>query len=343
MENPFGTPPLSAGQEQSFPPKPSSDVSSTLIHSISSAVIFMVAWYFLISKDITQILILVLVLFIHEMGHFLAMKIFGYNDLKVFFVPLFGAFASGRKKEISQRQRAIILLAGPVPGILIGIVLYLSGLTVQYPVIMKLANMFVFLNAFNLIPVSPFDGGKLIETLFFSSREILTNIFTVASMVIISFLAIYFKIYMLLIIPFFMITGFRSRIKLKNVRSELMEAGLDYNKSFEEMTDSEFWLIRKKVIQSFDQFRRIDEHVFQTVPQERAIRNQMIALRESKMIFDLRIGGKMLLILIWLVFVIALPLYSGYLYGKQRREIQKREIINLMNRNSETIKVYYEN
>lgn len=342
MDNPFGTPPNSSFQEQSFPPKPSSDVSSSLIYSIMSAVIFIVAWYFLISKDVTQILILVLVLFIHEMGHFLAMKIFGYNDLKVFFVPLFGAFASGRKKEISQRQRAIILLAGPVPGILIGTGLFLSGMTVENPVVMKLANMFVFLNAFNLIPVSPFDGGKLVETLFFSSRELLTTIFTVASMIIISFLAVYFKIYMLLIIPFFMITGFRSRVKLKNVRTELLAEGLDYNKTFEEMTDSEFWLIRKKVIQSFDQFRRIDGNVYQTVQQERAVRNQMLALQESKMIFDLRIGAKMLFVLIWFVFVLGLPLYSGYLYRNQRREIQRNEMQKLFHSEPKVIRYYYQ-
>ena len=62
---------------------------------------------------------------IHELGHFFAMKYFHYKDLGIFFIPLLGAYVSGSKREVSQKQSAIILLAGPLPGIIIGIALYL--------------------------------------------------------------------------------------------------------------------------------------------------------------------------------------------------------------------------
>lgn len=33
------------------------------------------------------------VIFFHELGHWLGMKIFGYRDLKIFFIPFFGGAA----------------------------------------------------------------------------------------------------------------------------------------------------------------------------------------------------------------------------------------------------------
>lgn len=62
---------------------------------------------------------LVLVLAVHEAGHFIAMKVFGYTDLKVFFIPLVGAAASGRKIDATPTQRALVSLMGPLPGIVL--------------------------------------------------------------------------------------------------------------------------------------------------------------------------------------------------------------------------------
>jgi Zn-dependent protease len=38
------------------------------------------------------------VLLIHELGHFLAMKAFGYKNLNIIFTPPFGAVATGTKE-----------------------------------------------------------------------------------------------------------------------------------------------------------------------------------------------------------------------------------------------------
>src|SRR6202007_1919557 len=40
---------------------------------------------------------LVAVLFLHESGHWLGMRLFGWRDLKVFFIPFFGAAVSGKR------------------------------------------------------------------------------------------------------------------------------------------------------------------------------------------------------------------------------------------------------
>ena len=41
----------------------------------------------------------------------------------MFFVPLFGAFVSGENDDASEQETVITLLAGPVPGIFIGLIL----------------------------------------------------------------------------------------------------------------------------------------------------------------------------------------------------------------------------
>lgn len=70
----------------------SSWLSATVLLGISAAVFLglgQARW----SLKTTWILLPVLLF--HEAGHYLAMKIFGYRNLKMFFIPLFGAAVTG--------------------------------------------------------------------------------------------------------------------------------------------------------------------------------------------------------------------------------------------------------
>jgi Zn-dependent protease len=155
--------------EQFFPPKPAlNKPADALSRSIMSLLFFALAGYYFFGKDLSMLGIVIVVIFIHEMGHFLAMKIFRYSDVKMFFVPLFGAYVTGIKREISQRQRAIIILAGPVPGIVIGAICYLFGMDQENNLLLKTGSSFLLLNVFNLLPVTPLDGGNLISILLVS-------------------------------------------------------------------------------------------------------------------------------------------------------------------------------
>jgi hypothetical protein len=69
----------------------------------------------------TGVLILVPVLAIHELGHYVAMRGFGYRNLRMFFIPLFGATVSGQHYDIAGWKKALLALAGPLPRILIGV------------------------------------------------------------------------------------------------------------------------------------------------------------------------------------------------------------------------------
>lgn len=294
----------STQEEPAFPPRPEIPETPFLLSSIFSLLAFVVLYYIFFDHDVKQIAILVAVLFIHELGHFLAMKIFGYSEVKMFFIPLLGALVTGNKEEISQKQRAIILLAGPVPGIIIGAVLYYFGLSSGNQLMVLAAGMFVILNALNLLPLNPLDGGRLIETLFFHSHDMIKTAFVWISAAVITGLAIRFEMYTLLILPFALILNINQNRTIKQLKESLHDRGLDFNKSFSTLTDREYWLIREQIVSHVPTFRNVNGSVYEASPRERQIAQQMKNLAERKVIPDLSTMGIVLFTLIWLVFLV---------------------------------------
>ncbi len=123
-----------------------------------------------------DVLILAGVLFLHELGHFAAMRRFGYENTSIFFLPFFGAAASGRKDHATLVEKFVVLVAGPLPGLLLGIglgllpAIALVGLpNPAYPEWAGLGIGFlIILNYLNLLPIFPLDGGRIINLLLFS-------------------------------------------------------------------------------------------------------------------------------------------------------------------------------
>lgn len=110
--------------------------------------------------------IIVAVLLFHELGHFVAMRAFGYQNMQVFFIPFLGAAVSGRAREAVGWQAGIISLAGPVPGLLIGAALQPDVVPGTWQAMLVVTLIFV--NGLNLLPLVPLDGGRLLSTVLFS-------------------------------------------------------------------------------------------------------------------------------------------------------------------------------
>ena len=68
---------------------PKKSIQSNLINLAISIFLFISLGF--ISSSISDILILVGILFFHELGHLLGMKLFKYKNLKMMFIPLLGA------------------------------------------------------------------------------------------------------------------------------------------------------------------------------------------------------------------------------------------------------------
>lgn len=138
---------------------------------VVSLVLFVGAQGTLIEAPWTFLALLVAVLAVHELGHLAAMRAFGYRDLRMFFIPFFGAAAAGKKPDATGTQRALVALAGPLPGIVLGVVgLVASALwrDEMTPIEAQLVGLLLVLNFFNLLPIVPFDGGRFVSIVLFS-------------------------------------------------------------------------------------------------------------------------------------------------------------------------------
>jgi Zn-dependent protease len=136
---------------------------------------------------------LVGVLFFHELGHYLGMRIFGYRNVRMFFIPLFGAAVSGQKTSAESYQEAIVTLLGPLPGLCLAPVLlgvaFLPGIDRQQRLLLvQVALLMGFINGFNLLPIYPLDGGRLLNQLLFSRNRYLEGVFqALAALALIAF------------------------------------------------------------------------------------------------------------------------------------------------------------
>lgn len=141
-----------------------------------SLVVFVAAYTPLLRPE--QIAIFVGALLLHEGGHVLAMKLFGYRDTSMLFLPFLGALATARKDDATVTQKFWVSFAGPIPGLLLGIGLAIATQAENYPDWMSEASwMLISLNLFNLLPVYPLDGGQIADLLMFSRVPLLGVLF----------------------------------------------------------------------------------------------------------------------------------------------------------------------
>jgi Zn-dependent protease len=141
---------------------------------LGSLVLFLVAGA-IRDGDWRYTILLVIVILIHELGHYAGMRWFGYEDVQMFFIPLVGAAVSGRPKATAAWKDGIVTLLGPLPGIALGVVLtvWMAARSEVHPSLSEFASLLVAINLFNLLPIGPLDGGRLYQRTLFSRSFVL--------------------------------------------------------------------------------------------------------------------------------------------------------------------------
>ena len=103
----------------------------------------------------------VLLIFVHEMGHFLAARQRGLDVGAPTFIPFVGAWIELKDLPHDVETEAWIGLAGPLLGSVGALACYYAWRVTDAPLMLALAYAGFFINLFNLIPISPFDGGRI--------------------------------------------------------------------------------------------------------------------------------------------------------------------------------------
>ncbi|TAK92448.1 MAG: site-2 protease family protein [Burkholderiaceae bacterium] len=107
----------------------------------------------------------VVLLFIHEMGHYVAARQRGLNVGAPTFIPFVGAWIELKQLPHDVETEAYVGLAGPLTGSVGALACYFLARNNHSDLLLALSYSGFFLNLFNLIPLSPFDGGRITAVL----------------------------------------------------------------------------------------------------------------------------------------------------------------------------------
>ncbi len=124
----------------------------------ASTIFIAVAAYALIWGWRFAVGIVVLIL-LHELGHWIEAKREGLNPKLPIFVPFLGAYV--RYTRGNPWQTARVAIAGPILGGLASLGCYLLARSQHSDLLRALAYFGFFLNLFNLLPFGIFDGGAV--------------------------------------------------------------------------------------------------------------------------------------------------------------------------------------
>jgi Zn-dependent protease len=102
----------------------------------------------------------VLLLFVHEMGHYIQLRREGVQPSGMLFIPFLGAAVGARSLGGSALAEARVGLAGPVVGTAASFALLPIAAATGDDFWRALAFTGMLINLFNLIPVVPLDGGR---------------------------------------------------------------------------------------------------------------------------------------------------------------------------------------
>jgi Zn-dependent protease len=100
-------------------------------------------------------------MFAHEMGHYVAARQRGLNVGAPTFIPFLGAWISLKDQPHDVRTEAYVAIAGPLVGTVSAVAVYLWGRWTDNTLLLAIAYAGLFLNLFNLLPISPLDGGRI--------------------------------------------------------------------------------------------------------------------------------------------------------------------------------------
>ena len=188
--------------------------------------IFAFAAFGFFNDTFELMLLLIPVLFFHELGHYVAMRACGYRNVQMFFIPLFGAAVSGQNYSAPGWKKALVALAGPVPGIVLGIFLGMLGALIHRPVLTDSAMLLLVLNGFQLLPVLPLDGGHVVHALVFSRNYLLDAAFRALAVAALLGFGIWKNQWIFTVLGILLLLNLSTAIKLARLASQLRKEEL---------------------------------------------------------------------------------------------------------------------
>ncbi len=131
---------------------------------------------------------------IHELGHVWAMRRTGMKTPGFYFIPLLGGAAIG-ERSTSEWQDVYITAMGPTWGLLSAIPPVILYFITGNPIWAAICGAIGLINLFNLLPIYPLDGGRLMNSIFASVAPGAQLIYLGLAAALVIAVTVYIKIY----------------------------------------------------------------------------------------------------------------------------------------------------
>lgn len=174
-----------------------------------------------------------------------------------------------------------------------------------------LANCFLFINLFNLLPIYPLDGGRIIETLFFKQNYYIRLVFGIISIILMAVIFASASTIMI-IVPIFMGIELFNESKNQKIRNILKSENINYHQEYNTLTNKEYWLIRDCILFAYPKkFAGLQPGVYQYTIIEPLIIQQVNTILQISMFNDLNVFKKILFLILYIAsFLIPLIYFS---------------------------------
>jgi hypothetical protein len=171
----------------------------------------------------------------------------------------------------------------------------------DYRLLGETAALLIFLNVLNLLPIYPLDGGQLLNRLFLDESKIIGKVFVVISALVLGYFAVTIGFYPLLVFPAMLLYRLRSDTKFDDMTRKVEEKGVNLEKTYEEITDEEYWKIRNILIENnYSTLRNVNAAPpYEYSAYEDRVVSTIENLLQRTIIQDLSWYSKVVIILIW--------------------------------------------
>jgi len=137
-------------------------------------------WFTIVSTALTAVLYaqlfgwsfgvgIVLLILVHESGHVVVARAMGIPVTLPVLIPFLGAFVSMKQQPRTIAQESVMAIGGPILGSVAAGLCYLGYVampdTDTGQLLRALAYFGFLINLFNLVPVTPLDGGRVLSLL----------------------------------------------------------------------------------------------------------------------------------------------------------------------------------
>ena len=138
--------------------------------------IFLFALLFYLTKQIELYAILMIFAMFHELGHIISGLLMGFKIEKInimpmglsisFKVPLKNYNKKIQNSSLLSLKKIIIAISGPIINVIIAIIFIFSNFNIEEYQRLNIIYANLLLCIFNLLPIYPLDGGRILKQIF---------------------------------------------------------------------------------------------------------------------------------------------------------------------------------